>query len=88
MPNETLPTIEAARFAIRALSVLQYANGFTLWHYKAPRIGELVQPNYFGEASDMMAKGDHMHVSAPDGNALIAIVAVDAGMVEIRILCA
>ena len=31
MPERTAPMV----FAIRNLSVLAYANGFTLWHYKA-----------------------------------------------------
>ncbi len=41
-------------FAIRNLSVLAYANGLTLWHYKAGKDGldqvEIV--NFFADASD------------------------------------
>jgi hypothetical protein len=34
-------------FAIRNLSVLAYANGFTLWHYKAGkvRLHQVEKPN-------------------------------------------
>lgn len=64
-------------FAIRNLSVLQYANGFTLWHYKAPAIRDVLTPGYFDEAEYMLAHGDHMHVSASDGGALLWIEYTD-----------
>jgi len=58
-------------FATRDLSVLAYANGFTLWHYKlsndgtgAPvRVSDLAEANYFLDVCDMMAAGDMILVS-------------------------
>ena len=42
----------AMAFAIRNLSVLAYANGFTLWHYKAgkDRLDDVAARNFFAEA--------------------------------------
>ena len=52
-------------FAIRNLSVLAYANGFTLWHYKAgkDRLDQVEKPDFFADAADMLAEGDMMMVS-------------------------
>jgi hypothetical protein len=41
------------------LSVLAYANGFTLWHYATTDDGAAVAgANYFDEAADMLRVGD------------------------------
>ncbi len=62
-------------FAVRNLSVLAYANGFTLWHYKAGQDGlsRVERPGYFGGAADMLAGGDMLMVSAADGARMLAI---------------
>ena len=54
-------------FTIRDLSVLAYANGFTLWHYKAgmDSLADVACDDYFADASDMMAAGDMILISAP-----------------------
>ena len=56
-------------FAIRHLSVLAYAQGFTLWHYKAAggALSMATAPGFFDPASDMLAPGDMLLVSASDG---------------------
>lgn len=56
-------------FAIRHLSVLAYAQGFTLWHYKAVKgcTGHVAAPGFFNPAADMLATGDMMLISASDG---------------------
>jgi len=63
-------------FAIRNLSVLAYANGFTLWHYKAS--GEeqatVAAPSFFRDAGDMLASGDMVMVSAPDYGRILNII--------------
>lgn len=96
-PNEMLKTEDAtaadpkrdnskplASFAIRDLSVLAYANGFTLWHYKAATITNLLSSNFFADCADMMASGDHIHVSAPDGAALLNVTQTGANSVSVR----
>ncbi len=56
-------------FVLRNLSVLAYAQGFTLWHYRAPTdsIVQVADPEYFEEAGDMLAGGDMLLASAADG---------------------
>tara|TARA_A100000171_G_scaffold4245_1_gene3489 strand:- start:1885 stop:2160 length:276 start_codon:yes stop_codon:yes gene_type:complete len=49
----------AEGFKARNLSVLAYANGFTLWHYITPDLATDVDTsNYFSEARDMLRTGD------------------------------
>jgi len=68
-------------FAIRNLSVLAYANGFTLWHYKAGRdqLEQVEALDFFSDASDMLAEGDMMMVSASDGGRILCVTAGDEG---------
>jgi hypothetical protein len=68
-------------FAIRDLSVLAYAQGFTLWHYRArgDGLGEVGRPGFFAGAGDMMAAGDMLMVSAPDGARVLWVAQADAG---------
>lgn len=46
-------------FAARNLSVLSYANGFTLWHYTTTdNNAAITAAGYFNSAADMLRKGD------------------------------
>lgn len=79
-------------FAIRNLSVLAYAQGFTLWHYRAnvPTLGatlvqpvsaEMVcQPGFFDDAADMLAQGDMLLVSTPDAGRLLFVTGTEGGV--------
>jgi hypothetical protein len=71
-------------FAIRNLSVLAYANGFTLWHYKAApdTLEQVGFPGFFSQASDMLVAGDMMMVSAPDGARMLSIAPFECDHVE------
>jgi hypothetical protein len=62
-------------FAIRNLSVLAYANGFTLWHYKSgkDRLNQVEKADFFADAADMLAEGDMMMISAPDGSRILTV---------------
>lgn len=63
-------------FSVRNLSVLAYANGFTLWHYKAAEGGTLdaaCRDGFFDPASDMLAGGDIIMISAPQGARIMSI---------------
>ncbi len=62
-------------FAIRNLSVLAYANGFTLWHYKAAQdqLEAVGSQGFFAGAADMLAIGDIMMVSAADGARVVTV---------------
>jgi hypothetical protein len=52
-------------FSLRNLSVLAYANGFTLWHYKAPQDTMPDTEGYFSDAADLMAAGDMVMLTTP-----------------------
>jgi len=69
-------------FSLRHLSVLAYANGFTLWHYKTGIEGtEAVSANnFFDEAGDMMASGDMVVVSGPLGGRVLCILPEKTGI--------
>lgn len=75
-------------FAIRNLSVLSYAQGFTLWHYKAgaARLAEVAADGFFDHAADMIAAGDMMMISASDGGRVL-VVAASGETVRTAALC-
>lgn len=62
-------------FAIRSLSVLAYANGFTLWHCKAGQefLDAVAGEDFFADAADMLAAGDIVMVSASDGARVLSV---------------
>ncbi len=70
-------------FVIHNLSVLAYANGFTLWHYKTEAGGlpAAILREFFHDASDLLAGGDMVMVSSPDGGRVLCVAAGEAGMV-------
>ena len=70
-------------FAIRNLSVLAYANGFTLWHYKsgADALERMTGQDYFEDAVDMLSGGDIMMLSAADGARIVSVHAAPNGTV-------
>jgi hypothetical protein len=69
-------------FSMRALSVLAYANGFTLWHYKASEGGTLAAalPGFFDDAGDLLASGDMVLVSSPEGGRVLCVAAGTGGV--------
>lgn len=62
-----------------------YGNGFTLWHYRADRLADVLLPGFWSDAS-MVQRGDHIAVSAEDGGAMLYVgrlgVVVMAAVVE------
>jgi hypothetical protein len=66
-------------FAIRNLSVLAYANGFTLWHYKSgkDRLEAVTGGNYLADASDMLTAGDLIMITAADGARIVCVTLAD-----------
>ena len=65
-------------FAIRDLSVLAYANGFTLWHYKAGNdsLSNVASDNYFGDGW-LLAVGDMVMISSNSGGKLLVVTSVN-----------
>ena len=62
-------------FAIRNLSVLAYANGFTLWHYRGAEepLAAINAAGFFADAADMLCTGDIVMVSAREGARILAV---------------
>jgi hypothetical protein len=71
-------------FSVRNLSVLAYANGFTLWHYKAGSdvLEQVGGRGFFATASDMLTAGDIMMVSASDGAQLLCVTPASGTEIE------
>ncbi len=67
------------------LSVLSYANGFTLWHYvsASDTSATLAGANYFDSASDLVNAGDLIVAFGSDGSSLLRVSAVSAGSVTV-----
>lgn len=62
-------------FVFRNLCVLAYANGFTLWHYKAgsDELDDVGGQGFFADAADMLSPGDMIMISARDGGRIAAV---------------
>jgi len=70
------------------LSVLTYANGFTLWHYRTTDMpAEIDNAGYFDEAARMLRVGDFIFVNAGIGIApshgVMVVVANDGRTVDV-----
>ena len=51
-------------FNPRDLSVVGYANGFTLWHFRSGDAAkQIATPKYFNASSDMLRPGDFIFVN-------------------------
>lgn len=64
-----MENVKKMTFAIRNLSVLAYAQGFTLWHYRVRDavLAVAQAEGFFSPAADMLAAGDMILISATDG---------------------
>jgi hypothetical protein len=71
------------------LSVLAYANGFTLWHYSTPdAAGSVDTAGYFNPAADMLRAGDiiiaNTETSGTPKGGLFFVSAAAAGAVDVN----
>ena len=69
-------------FKNKNLSVIAYANGFTLYHYKSDEsLGVITQDNYLDNYFDpiihLSATGDIIIINASDGTAIKVFEIVD-----------
>ncbi len=66
-------------FQNKNLSVIAYANGFTLWHYAANETAATITASgYFNDVKTLMNAGDLVIINASDKTAIKAI-AVSSG---------
>jgi hypothetical protein len=89
----------AIGFVSRELSILAYANGFTLWHYRTGdaavslferETGDPDYVGYFAPACDLLRRGDLILVSlegeaGPDILGLVVTEAVPCGFVTVAL---
>jgi hypothetical protein len=75
-------------FTAKTLSVLGYANGFTLWHYTTPDAAAAVDSSgYMNAASDLLRIGDFIFANTATGgtpaHGLFVVRANAAGTVDL-----
>ena len=76
-------------FERKNLSVLAYANGFTLWHYTTTDLIYDISVNgYFNEMAGSMRKGDMVLCNVDTGgffgNAIAAVASSDGTTVDLE----
>ena len=73
-------------FQNKNLSVIAYANGFTLWHYKANEtLSAITTSGYFSSVNTLMNSGDIILINGSNGTTIKAI-AVSEGVVSVAAL--
>ena len=75
-------------YVSKDLSVLAYANGFTLWHYSTIDLAADVDTaGYFNDASDMLRVGDivvaNVDTDGTPGGGMFLVNANVAGVVDV-----
>jgi hypothetical protein len=66
-------------FLLRNLSVLAYADGFTLWLYRAAALSD-VGTKFFADADDLLAGGDMILVTSPAGGKFVVVTQAPDGL--------
>jgi len=63
-------------FSFRSLSVLAYANGFTLWNYRvgAGELDGVLAPGFFSRSDRVLAPGDVILVTCPGGLVVLSVL--------------
>ena len=73
-------------FQNKNLSVIAYANGFTLWHYKANEtLTAITTSGYFSSVNTLMNSGDIILINGSNGTTIKAIAVAD-GVVSVGAL--
>lgn len=71
-------------FMNRNLSVIAYANGFTLWHYTTgDEIKQVEDPAYFTNVWTLMNTGDIIIINCADGAHFRQIIGIHNELVEL-----
>jgi hypothetical protein len=61
-------------FKVRDLSILAYAQGFTMWHYKSMVLHDVMISGWFDDAASMINVGDAILVTGPTGACVLSVV--------------
>ena len=64
-------------FEIQSLSVLAYANGFTLWHYRhdTDTRAQVLAAGYFNPAAHLVRRGDMILARSADTFSILHVTA-------------
>ena len=69
-------------FQNKNLSVIAYANGFTLWHYvESATLATITASSYFNAVATLMNSGDIIIINASDKTSIVQIAVSAAGVV-------
>ena len=73
-------------FQNKNLSVIAYANGFTLWHYKeGTTLATITASGYFSSVKNLMNSGDLILINGTNG-ATIKAISISEGVVTVGAL--
>jgi len=73
-------------FQNKNLSVIAYANGFTLWHYKANEtLSAITTSGYFSSLKNLMNTGDIILINGSNGST-IKVISISEGVVSVAAL--
>lgn len=75
-------------FQSKDLSVLAYANGFTLWHYTSVDLAsDADSSGYFNDGADMLRVGDmimaNLDTDGTPASGILLVNSVSAGVVDV-----
>ena len=69
-------------FANKNLSVIAYANGFTLWHYAENiKMANICEECFFNDVKTLMNIGDMIIINAADTSAFRRVMSTGVGVV-------
>ena len=73
-------------FQNKNLSVIAYANGFTLWHYKEnATLATITASGYFSSLKTLMNTGDIILINGSNGTSM-KVVSISDGVVTVGAL--
>ncbi|MBQ8294118.1 MAG: hypothetical protein IJX89_01905 [Alphaproteobacteria bacterium] len=73
-------------FQNKNLSVIAYANGFTLWHYSASETLSTIAANgYFNDVKTLMNIGDIIIINSSDSTAIKQINITDLNVTTVAL---
>ena len=68
-------------FQNKNLSVIAYANGFTLWHYKENEtIANISASGYFADVKSLMNSGDIILINGSNGTTMKVLSVTDSAI--------
>ncbi|MFN7000634.1 hypothetical protein [Elioraea tepidiphila] len=75
-------------FEIQSLSVLAYANGFTLWHYRTDNDtrSQMLSTGYFNPAAHLVRRGDMVLARSSDAFSILHVTAHSGSTVNVAAL--